>query len=69
MMKVLTSTVCHSMVIFNWDVVLKKLTDINYKGPIALEIMNKGYEHIKEPRVFLAIAFERAQLIPYYHIR
>lgn len=45
----------------NWDVVMKKLTDINYKGPIALEIMNKGYEHIKEPREFLAIAFERAK--------
>lgn len=45
----------------NWDVVMKKLTDINYKGPSALEIMNMGYEHIKEPREFLAIAFERAK--------
>lgn len=45
----------------NWNVVMKKLTDINYSGSIALEIMNKGYEHIKDPRELLAIAFERAK--------
>lgn len=45
----------------NWDVVMKKLTDIIYKGPTALEIINRGYEHIKEPKEFLAIAFERAK--------
>lgn len=45
----------------NWDVVMKKLTHINYKGSTALEIMNMGYEHIKEPKEFLAIAFERAK--------
>lgn len=45
----------------NWDVVMKKLTDIDYKGPTALEIINRGYEHIKEPKEFLAIAFERAK--------
>lgn len=44
----------------NWDVLMKKLTDINYKGPTALEIMNRGYEHIKDPSEFLMIAFERA---------
>ncbi|WP_426348981.1 sugar phosphate isomerase/epimerase family protein [Alloiococcus sp. CFN-8] len=45
----------------NWELVMKKLTHINYKGPTALEIMNMGYEHIKESREFLAIAFERAK--------
>lgn len=40
---------------------MKKLTNINYKGPTALEIINMGYEHIKEPREFLEIAFERAK--------
>jgi sugar phosphate isomerase/epimerase len=45
----------------NWNVVMKKLTDINYKGPTAFEIMNMGYEHIGEPREFLTIAFERAR--------
>lgn len=45
----------------NWNVVMKKLTDVNYSGAIALEIMNKGYEHIKDPREFLVIAFERAK--------
>ncbi len=40
---------------------MKKLTNINYKGSTALEIMNMGYEHIKEPREFLAIAFDRAK--------
>jgi sugar phosphate isomerase/epimerase len=45
----------------NCDVVMKKLTNIKYKGPTALEIMNMGYEHIKEPSEFLAIDFERAK--------
>lgn len=45
----------------NWNVVMKKLTDINYSGSIALEIMNKGYEYIKDPKELLAIAFERAK--------
>lgn len=45
----------------NWDAVMKKLTYVHYKGPTALEIMNRGYEHIKDPREFLAIAFERAK--------
>lgn len=45
----------------NWDAVMKRLTNISYKGLTALEIMNMGYDHIKEPREFLAIAFERAK--------
>jgi sugar phosphate isomerase/epimerase len=44
----------------DWDAVMKKLTLINYKEPTALEIINRGYEHIKEPGEFLAVAFERA---------
>jgi len=28
---------------------------------VGYEIMNMGYEHIKEPREFLTIAFERAK--------
>lgn len=45
----------------DWNVVMKKLTDIQYNGPTALEIVNMGYEHIKEPSGYLAIAFERAK--------
>lgn len=45
----------------HWDTVMKKLTNVHYNGPTALEIMNMGYEHIKDPREFLAIAYERAQ--------
>lgn len=45
----------------DWNEVIKKLNEIRYNGPIALEIMNMGYEHIKEPGEFLAIAFERAK--------
>lgn len=45
----------------DWNTMMKKLTDIHYDGPTALEIVNMGYEHIKEPREFLAIAFERVK--------
>lgn len=45
----------------NWDTVMKKITDIQYKGATTLEIMNMGYEYIKEPREYLAIVFERAK--------
>lgn len=45
----------------NWGIVMKKLNYIYYKGPTALEITNMGYEHIKEPGEFLAIALERAK--------
>ena len=45
----------------DWNDIMKKLTDIHYNGSLALEIMNMGYEHIKEPEEFLAIAFERAK--------
>ena len=41
--------------------IYKKITEVNYKGPTALEIMHMGYEHIKDPSEFLAIAFERAR--------
>jgi len=41
--------------------IYKKITEVNYKGPTALEIMHMGYEHIKDPREFLAIAFKRAR--------
>ena len=45
----------------NWNAVMKKLTDIHYNGPTALEIVNMGYEHVRNPGEFLAIAFERAK--------
>lgn len=45
----------------NWNAIMNKLTDVKYGGPIALEIMRKGYEHVDEPSEFLAIAYERAK--------
>jgi L-ribulose-5-phosphate 3-epimerase len=44
----------------NWTEFAVKLQKINYKGAIALEVRNTGYEHIKNPSDFLNIAFERA---------
>ena len=35
--------------------------NINYKGPTALEVMNMGHGHTKDPSEFLAIAFDRAK--------
>lgn len=45
----------------HWATVMKKLTDSHYNGPTALEIMSMGYEHIKDPVEYLAIAYERAK--------
>ena len=45
----------------DWNALMKKLTDIDYAGPTALEVERMGYEHVTDPRGFLAIAFDRAK--------
>lgn len=45
----------------DWACIMRKLASTNYHGPTTLEILNAGYEHIKDSGEFLAIAFERAK--------
>lgn len=47
----------------DWRRISKKLKEINYNGAIALETLNKGFEHIEDPVEFLRIALERAKKI------
>ena len=47
----------------DWSRITNKLKEIPYKGAIALETLNKGFEHIKDPVEFLQIALERAKRI------
>lgn len=47
----------------NWEGLSKKLKEIDYKGAVALETRNTGFEHIKDAKEFLSIAIERAKNI------
>ncbi|MCL2461098.1 MAG: sugar phosphate isomerase/epimerase [Defluviitaleaceae bacterium] len=43
-----------------WPATMRKIAGTGYKGAVALEVTNKGYED-KSAEKFLAIAFERAK--------
>lgn len=47
----------------DWDRIANRLKEIPYNGAIALETLNKGFEHISDPVEFLQIALERAKRI------
>ena len=47
----------------DWTAIREKLQSIRYTGAIALETLNKGYEHITDPVEFLRLALERAKRI------
>lgn len=47
----------------NWNKISSKLEKINYTGAIALETLNKGFEHIESPLEFLQIALDRAKKV------
>lgn len=49
--------------IIEWNKIANKLKEIDYKGAIALETLNKGFEHIENPVEFLEIALERAKKV------
>ena len=46
-----------------WDRIAGKLKKLDYKGAVALETLNGGFEHIESPVAFLQIALERAKKI------
>ena len=47
----------------DWNRLRTRLKEVDYKGAIALETLNKGFEYIKDPVEFLGIALERAKRI------
>lgn len=47
----------------NWNKIADKLKIISYKGAIALEVGNKGFEHVSDPIEFLQLAVNRAEKI------
>ena len=47
----------------DWNGIASKLEKINYTGAIALETLNKGFEHIENPVEFLKIALDRAKKV------
>lgn len=47
----------------DWMRVKRRLTECDYQGAIALETLNRGFEHVKDPVEFLGIALERAKEI------
>ena len=47
----------------DWTAIRQKLQSMQYKGAVALETLNKGYEHITDPVEFLRLALERAKMI------
>ncbi len=47
----------------NWKRIVSRLEKINYTGAIALETLNKGFEHIENPVEFLQIALDRAKKV------
>lgn len=49
--------------IVDWTRVKRRLTECDYQGAIALETLNRGFEHVKDPVEFLGIALERAKEI------
>ena len=47
----------------DWNRISGQLKKQNYGGAIALETLNKGFEQIKDPVMFLQIALEKAKQI------
>ena len=47
----------------DWNRIARKLKKFNYNGAVALETLNKGFEHIASPLEFLQIALDRAKKI------
>ena len=47
----------------DWTEIRRKLQALQYSGAVALETLNKGYEHITDPVEFLRLALERAKKI------
>lgn len=47
----------------DWCRITNRLKSINYKGAVALETLNKGFDKIENPVEFLKIALERAKKI------
>jgi sugar phosphate isomerase/epimerase len=47
----------------DWTKLSAKLKAVNYKGAVALETRNTGFEHIESTEEFLAIAIEKAKAI------
>jgi sugar phosphate isomerase/epimerase len=46
-----------------WDKLSKKLKEVDYKGSVALETRNTGFEHMKSADEFLSIAIKKAKAI------
>jgi len=44
----------------DWAIVMKKIAQSGYTGPVALESLNRGYNNLP-PEEFLGLAFERAK--------
>lgn len=47
----------------DWRRIAERLREFDYTGAVALETLNQGFEHIKDPVEFLKIALERARRI------
>lgn len=47
----------------DWVWVKRRLTECDYRGAVALETLNRGFKHVKDPVEFLGIALERAKAI------
>lgn len=47
----------------DWTRVKRRLEECDYHGAIALETLNRGFEHVKDPVEFLDIALEKAKAI------
>ena len=47
----------------DWTRLKTRLTECDYHGAIALETLNRGFEHVKDPVEFLGIALERAKRV------
>jgi len=47
----------------HWDKLSGKLKAVNYKGAVAFETRNTGFEHIESVDEFLSIAIKRAKVI------
>ncbi len=46
----------------DWPSTMKKIKSLGYDGPIALEVVNTGYEKLKDEHLeFLKIAYERGK--------
>lgn len=49
--------------VVDWQKISNQLKNLDYQGAIALETLNKGFEHIKDPVAFLTLALQRARAV------